>query len=83
MMADLATARPVHGGYPQAFPDTDWLPLAREIAAGVCERDGEASIIGEQIRAGQADVSSEVACALAALRWRFYAQPDFRAAVSR
>lgn len=84
-MPDSAANRPTHGGYQDPFEAADLLPIAREIAAGVMERapDFTRPSFADRIRAAQLDDDHEVQCALAALKWRFYAQADFRAAVTR
>ncbi len=80
-----ASTRPAHGGYQDAFAAADLLPLAREIAAGVIEQSNQpdAAAFAAVTRQGGHDSTSEVQSAFAALRWRFYAQADFRAAVSK
>lgn len=78
-MGAPATMRPAHGGYQDAFAAADMLPLAREIAALTVEQESETAA---QIRRGSGDHFGEVQGALAALKWRYYAQPDFRAAVT-
>lgn len=84
-MAADATIRPAHGGYQDAWEAADLMPLAREIAAQQTEKGGagiDATSAG-LMREGRCDHSIEVQIALAALKWRFYAQPEFRAAVSQ
>ena len=84
-MAADSTIRPTHGGYQDAFPEAAMLNVAREIAAQV--HDGWpdtdfGALLAGRIRRGDGDDLLEVKAALAALKWRFYAQPQFRAAVA-
>lgn len=82
-MAADATIRPTHGGYQDAFERADLLPLARELAALSAEEADLPSARSAAIRAGERDSDPATRAALKALKWRFYAQPDFRAVVSR
>lgn len=84
-MAADSTIRPVHGGYQDAFDAANLLPLAREIAAQQTELRGDhvGWLAANTFREGKRDDSIEVGIALAVLKWRFYAEPDFRAAVTR